>query len=79
MTTALPSLTQVVHNIHVSCVSPEEASSGVTEFWSGERLIGVTCIEDGDFTLRIEPGAHGLALGARALADALAEANRLLQ
>jgi hypothetical protein len=25
MTTALPSLTQVVHNIHVSCVSPEAA------------------------------------------------------
>ncbi len=48
MTNALPSLSPVLHEIHVSVVSAEEASLG------------------------------GVALGAHALAEALAEANRLL-
>ena len=37
MTTALPSLSRVLHDIHVSVGSPEEASLGVAEFWSGDR------------------------------------------
>ena len=76
MTNAL--LNPVLHDIHVSVVSPEEASLGVAEFWSGDRMIGFTRIEDGDFTLRIQPDPDGLVLGAHALAQALAEANRLL-
>jgi hypothetical protein len=59
-------------------VSAEEASLGVAEFWSGDRLIGFTLIEDGDLTLRIGSSADGVVLGAHALAEALAEANRLL-
>ena len=50
----------------------------MAEFWSGDRMIGFTRIEDSDLTLRIEPSPDGVALGAHALADALAEANRLL-
>ena len=72
------SLTAVPHDIHVIVVSPEEASFGVAEFWSGDRQIGVTCIEDGELTLRIGPSHDDVVLGAQALAEALAEANRLL-
>jgi hypothetical protein len=72
------SLTAVPHDIHVIVVSPEEASFGVAEFWSGDRQIGVTCIEDGELTLRIGPSHDDLVLGTQALAEALAEANRLL-
>jgi hypothetical protein len=64
--------------LHVKVVSAEEASLGVTEFWSGDRLIGFTRIEDGDLTLRIGPAPDAVVLGAHALAEALAEANRLL-
>jgi hypothetical protein len=78
MTNALPTLSPVMHNIHVSVVSAEEASLGVAEFWSGDRMIGFTRIEEGDLTLRIEPSADAVVLGAHALADALTEANRLL-
>ena len=78
MTTATPSLSPVLHDIHVSVVSAEEASLGVAEFWSGDRLIGFTRIEDGDLALRIGPTADGMVLGAHALAEALAQANRLL-
>ena len=66
------------HDIHVNVVSAEEASLGVAEFWSGDRMIGFTRIEDSDLTLRIEASADGVMLGAHALTEALAEANRLL-
>jgi hypothetical protein len=78
MTNALPTLPPVLHEIHVNVVSAEEASEGVAEFWSGDRMIGFTRIEEGDLALRLEPGSGAMVLGARALADALAEANRLL-
>ena len=78
MTNALPSLSPVLHDIRVNVVSAEEASLGVAEFWSGDRMIGFTRIEDADLTLRIEPGPDAVVLGAHALAEALAEANRLL-
>ena len=78
MTTATPNLSPVLHDIHVSVVSAEEASLGVAEFWSGDRLIAFTLIEDGDLTLRIGPSTDSVVLGAHALADAIAEANRLL-
>ena len=55
-----------------------EASFGVAEFWSGGRQIGVTCIEDGELTLRIGPSHDDVVVGAQALSQALAEANRLL-
>jgi hypothetical protein len=38
----------------------------------------VVSVEEGDLTLRIGPDSDGLVLGAHALAEALAEANRLL-
>jgi hypothetical protein len=78
MTNALLSPSPVLHEIHVNVVSAEEASLGVAEFWSGDRLIAFTRIEDGDLTLRIGPSPDDVALGAHALAEALAEANRLL-
>ena len=64
--------------LQVNVVSAEEASLGVAEFWSGDRMIAFTLIDDGDLTLRIGPSADGVVLGAHALAEALAEANRLL-
>jgi hypothetical protein len=78
MTNAPQSLSPVLHDIHVSVVSAEEASLGVAEFWSGDRMIAFTRVEEGDLTLRIEPSPDGVVLGAHALAAALAEANRLL-
>ena len=48
-----------MHEVHVSVVSPEEASYGVAEFWSGGRLIGFTHLDDGDLMLRIEPRHDG--------------------
>jgi hypothetical protein len=78
MTTATLSISPVVHNIHVSVVSAEEASLGVAEFWSGDRMIGFTRVEEGDLTLRIEPCPGGAVIGAHALTEAIAEANRLL-
>jgi len=69
-----------MHEIHVSVVSAEEGSDGVAEFWAGGRQIGYTHLADGDLMLRIEPRDDGDAVevGARALAEALAEAKRLL-
>jgi hypothetical protein len=78
MTNALPSLSAVLDDIHVSVVSAQEASLGVAEFWSGDRLIGFTRIEEGDLTLGIGPTRDAVVLGAHALAEALAEANRLV-
>jgi len=78
MTNALPSPSPVMHDIHVNVVSAEEASLGVAEFWSGDRMIAFTRIEDGDLALRIGPSPDAVILGAHALAGALAEANRLL-
>jgi hypothetical protein len=78
MTTATPSLSPFLHDIHGNVVSAEEGSLGVAEFWSSDRLIGFTRIEDGDLALRIGPSPDGVVLGAHALAEALAEANRLL-
>ena len=78
MENTAPSPTQVLHDINVIVVSPEEASFGVAEFWSGDRQIGFTHIEDGELALRIGRSPHDTVLGAHALAGALAEANRLL-
>jgi hypothetical protein len=78
MTNTQQSLTPVQHDIHVIVVSEEEASLGVAELWSGGRLVAVTCLEDGELTLRIGPSHDDVVLGTRALTEALAEANRLL-
>jgi hypothetical protein len=69
-----------MHEIHVTVVSPEEATYGTAELWSGGRMFGFTRLEEGDLMLRIEPPRDGAAVvvGARGLADAIAEANRLL-
>jgi hypothetical protein len=73
-----PSLTAAPQEIRVIVVSPEEASFGVAEFWAGDRLIGITSTQDGELTVRIEPSTDDVVLGEHALADALAEADRLL-
>ena len=70
--------TPVLDNINVTVVSPEKASFGVAEFWSGPRLIGFTRLEESELTLRIGPSRDDVVLGTRSLAEALAEANRLL-
>jgi len=69
-----------MHEINVTVVSAEEAAYGTAELWSGGRMIGYTHLADGDLMLRIEPGRDGAAVevGAHGLADAIAEANRLL-
>ena len=69
-----------MHEIHVMVVSAEEAEYGTAEFWSGGRMIGYTHLADGDLMLRIEPGHDGNAVevGAHGLAEAIAEADRLL-
>ena len=69
-----------MHEIHVSVVSPEEAEYGTAELWSGGRMIGFTRLEDGDLILRIEPRQDStpVDVGAHSLAEALAEADRLL-
>ena len=64
-----------MHEIHVTVVSPEEAADGTAELWSGGRMIGFTQLEDGDLMLRLEAG---VVVGARSLAEAIAEADRLL-
>jgi hypothetical protein len=80
MAHALPPLPPVTHEIDVTVVSQEEASLGVTECWSGGELIGFTRIEDGDLVVWVGPSRDGAAvvIGARGLAEALAQANRLL-
>ena len=78
MQSTAPSPTPVLNDIHVIVVSPEEASFGVAEFWSDHRLIGFTRMEQSELTLRITPSSDDVVLGTRALAEALAEANRLL-
>ena len=68
------------HEIQVSAVSPEEASYGVAELWAGGDLIAYTHLDDGDLMLRIEPRRDGgpVVVGAHSLANALAQADRLL-
>jgi hypothetical protein len=78
MKNTAPSPTFVLDDIRVIVVSPEEASFGVAEFWSGDRLIGFTRMEESELTLRITPSSDDIVLGTRALAEALAEASRLL-
>ena len=69
-----------MHEIHVSVVSAEEASSGVAELWSEGRMIGFSYLDDGDLMLRIEPSDDGAAVvvGVHGLATALSAVNRLL-
>lgn len=78
MENALPLQTPVLHDIHAIVLSTEEASLGVAELWSGNRQIGFTRVEDGELALRIAPGRDDVLLDTRALAAALAEANRRL-
>ena len=70
-----PSSPSGMHDIHVTVVSAEEAADGTAEFWSGGRMIGFTQLEDGDLMLRLEAG---VVVGAHSLAEAIAEADRLL-
>jgi len=69
-----------MHEIHVTVVSAEEATYGVAEFWAEGRMIAYTHLDDGDLMLRIQPRPDGaeVVIGGQGLADALAEAERLL-
>jgi hypothetical protein len=69
------------HEITVRVVSPEEADHNVAEFWLGDKLFGLTRLEDGELLLRIEQRADGAAIlvNAHSLANALAQAKTLLQ
>jgi hypothetical protein len=70
-----------MHEIRVSIVSPEAADHGVAELWAADKLIGYTILEDSDLMLRIESRHDGSAVvvGARSLAQALSQAERLLE
>jgi hypothetical protein len=63
------------HEIQVMVVSAGEAEYGTAEFWADGRQIGFTYFEDGDLMLRIDAA---VVVGAHGLANAIAEANRLL-
>ena len=63
------------HEIQVTVVSAGEAEYGTAEFWSGGRMIGFTRLDDGDLMLRIDTAVE---VSAHSLANAIAEANRLL-
>ena len=69
-----------MREIHVTVASAEEASYGTAEFWADGRRLGFTRLDDGELKLWIEPHHDGSAVvvGAHSLAEALAEANRLL-
>jgi hypothetical protein len=69
-----------MHEIEVRTLSPEEASYGVAELWSGGQQLAYTHFDDGDLMLRVEPRDDGAAVifGVRSLTNALDEANRLL-
>ena len=63
------------HEIQVTVVSAGEAEYGTAELWSGGRMIGFTRLDDGDLMLRIDTAVE---VSAHSLANAIAEANRLL-
>ena len=69
-----------MHEIRVNVTSTELADDGTAELWFGGELVAFTHYEAGDLMLRIEPRRDGtaLVLGARALASALAEVDRVL-
>jgi hypothetical protein len=69
------------HEITVRVVSPEEADDNVAEFWLGDKLFGLTRLEDGELVLRIEPRADGatVLVSVHSLASALEQAKSLLQ
>jgi hypothetical protein len=70
-----------MHEIRVSIVSPEAADHGVAELWAADELIGYTILEDSDLMLRIEPrhDRTAVVVGARSLAQALSQAEHLLE
>jgi len=70
-----------MQQIEVRVVSPEEADHGAAEFWLGDRLFGLTRLEEDELVLRIEPSEDGgaVSVNAHSLYDALAEAKRLLE
>jgi hypothetical protein len=75
------SRTPAMHEIRVSIVSPEEADYGVAELWAAGEMIGHTVFEDTDLMFRILPRRDRtpVVVGARSLAQALTEAEQLLE
>jgi len=69
------------HEITVRVVSPEEADHNVAELWLGDKLFGLTRLEDGELVLRIEPRDDGatVVISVHSLANALEQAKTLLQ
>jgi hypothetical protein len=66
--------------IEVIVASPEEADEGIAEFWCGNEMLALTCIENGRLELRIEPRADGLPwrVDPASLREGLAKAAGLL-
>jgi hypothetical protein len=70
-----------MHEIRVSIMSPEAADHGVAELWAAGELIGHTILHDSDLMVRIEPRRDrgAVLIGAHSLAQALSQAERLLE
>jgi hypothetical protein len=69
-----------MHEIHVSVAGPEASDYGVAVLSVAGEPIGHTIFEDGDLMLHIysRPDHSPVVVGARSLAQALAQAGRLL-
>jgi hypothetical protein len=70
-----------MHEVRVSVASAEAADYGVAELSAAGERIGFTILEDGDLMLHIEPRREHTAVvvGARSLAEALSQAEHLLE
>jgi hypothetical protein len=70
----------LMSEIRVIVVSPEEAYDGTAEFWCGSELMGVTMLSERGLQLRIDARADGQPwlLDTTSLARGLYEANRVI-
>jgi hypothetical protein len=70
-----------MHEIRVTVTSPEAADHGVAELSAAGKPLGFTILEDGDLMLHIDPRPDHAAVvvGAHSLAQALSQAEHLLQ
>jgi hypothetical protein len=69
------------HELDISVVSPEDAEYSSAEFWAGDRLCGLTRVEDGEPVLMIEPRSDGgaLVVSAYRLVEPLSRRERSLE
>lgn len=69
------------HELDARAVSHEEAEYSTTEFWAGDRLCGLTRVEDGEPVLMIESRSDGgaLVVSAHRLVEPLPRAEQVLE